>query len=103
MADKYTIIINSKALSDLSECVSFVLRVSKEAAIKLKDDVFSSIESLSIFPEKNPIFEMPKSFPFVMRKQIINDRYIVLYSIEEDKVIVYRILDSRRKFNHLLH
>ena len=99
----YKIVITSKGQSDLSECVSFVLRVSKEAALSLANDLYSSIQSLETFPERNAIFEMPKSFPFTIRKLIVNRRYMALYSVETDKVIVYRILDSRRKFDHLLY
>ena len=101
--DKYQIIISSKAQSDLSECVSFVLNVSKEAAIKLSDDVFNAIESLSNFPESNPIFEMPSAFPLIVRKKVVNRRYLLLYCVEEEsKIVIYRILDSRRKFSSLL-
>ncbi len=99
---QFEITILSKAQTDLADCVEFVLKVSKEAAIKLADDIYSSIQSLDVFPERNPIFEMPKSFPFVVRKQIINKRYVALYTIEEEKVVVYRILDTRRKFDYLL-
>ena len=100
--DTYNIVITSKAQSDLAECVGFVVAVSKEAALKLANDIYSSIESLTNFPERNPVFEMPKPFPFVMRKNIINSRYIALYSIENNDVVVYRILDARRKFDGLL-
>ena len=94
--------MTSKAQSDFAECVGFVLNVSKEAAHKLADNIFSSILSLQTFPERNAIFEMPKSFPFVVRKLIIAKRYIVLYVVEEKQVVVYRVLDSRRKFNYLI-
>lgn len=96
------IIIASKAQSDLSECVGFVLNVSKESAYTLANDIFSSIESLKTFPERNPIFEMPNSFPFTIRKFVINKRYIALYAIEDNAVVMYRILDSRRKFDYLI-
>lgn len=100
--NKFVVIISSKAQSDLSDCIGFVLNVSKDAAHSLMNDIYSSIESLNVFPERNPIFEMPKSFPYQIRKQIINGRYVALYSIEGDKVVVYRIIDTRRKFDYLI-
>ena len=100
--DTYKIIITSKAQSDLSDCVAFVQNVSKEAAINLANDIFASIESLTSFPERNPVFEMPKSFPFIIRKNVVNKRYLILYSIENNSVVIYRILDSRRKLNYLI-
>ena len=102
MMEKYKVIISSKAQTDLANCISFVLNVSKEASIDLANSFYSSFDSLTTFPERNPIFEMPKSFPYQIHKQIINGRYIALYAIQNDKVIIYRILDSRRKFDYLI-
>ena len=98
----YQVTWSSKALSDLAECVNFVLNVSKEAAINLKNEVFSTAIGLEAFPEKNPVFEMPKSFPFVVRKQVISKRYVLLYTIEKDKIVIYRMLDCRKNFTSLL-
>ena len=95
-------IITSKAQSDLSSCIAFVLNVSKEAAFNLANDIYASIQSLTNFPEKNPIFEMPKTFPYTIRKQIVNKRYVLLYAIENSSIVIYRILDSRREFDYLL-
>lgn len=100
--NQYKVIITSKAQSDLAACISFVLKVSKEAAINLANDIYFSLDSLKALPERNPIFSMPKSFPFTIRKQIINGRYVSLYSVENNNVVVYRILDSRREFDYLI-
>ena len=100
--ESFIVIISSRAQSDLSECVGFVLNVSKESALKLANDIYSSIESLSLLPERNPVFEMPKPFPFIIRKLVINKRYVALYSIEANNVVIYRIIDSRRKFDYLI-
>ena len=100
--DEYSVIISNKAHSDIAECVGFVNNVSKEAAVELIKEIYASLSSLDLFPERNPIFNTPKSFPHTIRKQIINNRYIALYSIEKQNVVIYRVLDSRRKFGHLL-
>ena len=98
----YSVSWSTKALSDLAECVQFLLNVSKESAINLRNEVFSAANALESFPEKNPIFDMPKAFPFVLRKQIVSKRYILLYTIEKDKIIIYRMLDCRRQYSSLL-
>lgn len=100
--ETFKVIITSKAQDDLSEHFRFALNVSKEAASKLINEIYISLENLSTFPERNPIFTMPESFPFQVRKHVINFRYIALYTIEKDKVVIYRILDSRRKFSQIL-
>ena len=98
----FKIVITSKAQSDLAECISFVLNVSKDAAHELSNEFFSSIKSLQTFPERNSVFEMPKAFPFEIRRLVVRKRYVILYSINGGEVVVYRILDSRRKFNYII-
>jgi len=98
----HKVVITSKAFADLQSCVSFVMNVSKEAAQKLQDNLFESFKSLKTFPEKHPIFEMVKSFPLVVRKMIVDQRYIVLFSVKENEILVFRVLDVRRKFEGLL-
>ena len=99
---EYSIIVSNKAHSDIAECVGFVNKVSKEAALKLATGIYKSLSTLNLFPERNPIFEAPMSFPFVLRKHIIDNRYIALYTIEDQSIVVYRALDSRRKFEHII-
>ena len=100
--NKYKITLLSKAQDDIAECINFLLKVSIEAAKSLKEDLYDAIESLSKYPEKNPVFEMPSSFRFIVRKQIVNKRYIILYSEVLDGIYVYRVLDGRRNFDGLL-
>ena len=100
--DFYKVVITSKAQSDISACIRFVLNVSKESALKLSNHIYDSLNTLKTFPERNGVFDMPKSFPFVIRKHIINKRYIALYTIENSSVVIYRVLDSRRSFDYLL-
>ena len=98
----YKVTWSNKALADLAECIHFVLNVSIEAAEKLRNEAFSATNALEAFPEKNPIFEMPKAFPFIVRKQIVSKRYALLYTVEKDTIVIYRMLDSRRNFNSIL-
>ena len=100
--DRFNVIIAPRAQSDRTECILFLSRVSVEAAIELTHQMHEQIKSLELYPERNPLFEMPKSFPYLVRKLLVNKRYLALYTIEGHNVVVYRILDSRRKFDYLL-
>ena len=100
--ETYCIDWSARAISDFSDCVTFLKNVSLSAAKELVHDIDLAVLSLSSFPEKNPVFIMPKSFPLVIRKLIVKKRYIVLYSIEEQTIVIYRVLDARRKFDSIL-
>ena len=100
--NSFTVVWSTKALIDLTECVQFLLNVSIKAALELREDAYLHSKKLESFPEKNPVFEMPKSFPFVLRKQVISKRYILLYTIENKNVVIYRMLDCRRQYNSIL-
>ena len=93
--DNYKINLLSKAQEDLSEIIQLVLNVSKDVAIKLKKELYDSLEALTNYPERNPVFETAHSFPYVVRKQIVSNRYIILYSVVLDQIYVYRIINSR--------
>lgn len=99
----FEVVLSSKAHTDLTECVAFVLRVSKETAQDLANQIFGALGSLAEFPERYPVFNMPKAVSFIVRKQTIGKRYIALFGVEGNKVIVFRILDTRRKCDCLLY
>ena len=101
--NSYSITWTSQGLGDLMSCVEFVMQVSYKAAIELREEIDSSVSGLSTFPERNPVFKMPKSFPYVLRKMIVKKRYIVLYSVENDEIVIYRVLDARKKFSYIIY
>ena len=91
--EKYHLIITSLAQSDIAECVRFVLRVSKDAAITLANDIYRAINSLETFPERNSVFEMPKAFPFIVRKHKDKWYYVTPEWFIQDKDEWERKLD----------
>ncbi len=101
--NKYNVLISFKAQNDLVECVNFVMRVFNTSAHNLIDDFNNALNSLNTYPERNSTFNMPTHTPFLIRKHIMNNRYVILYSIEDFNVIVYRVIDSRRNFDFLLY
>lgn len=98
---KYEIEISAKAQEDILNCIGFLKNVSLDAANNLLSELFAFIESLENFPERNSLFEMPEGTNRQIRKGIVNKRYIVFYEIEE-RVIVHRVLDSRKGLEQLI-
>lgn len=96
------IIITSRAQTDISTCITFALNISKDASIKVAKEIFKSIESLKQFPERFPAFNMPNYASYAYRKMVINKRYIAIYSLEEDIIVIHRVLDGRRGYSSLV-
>ena len=95
------IIITSRAQTDISTCITFVLNISKDAS-KVAKEIFKSIESLKQFPERFPAVNMPNYASYAYRKMVINKRYIAIYLLEEDTIVIHRVLDGRRGYSSLV-
>ena len=100
--DKYKIIWRPEAQLDLIAHITFLSNVSMDAALELRKVFFEEVNALSFFPERNPSFEMPNGFPFIARKKVVNNRYLILYVIDKGDVKIYRILDTRKQFEYLM-
>lgn len=90
---KYKVLISSRAEADLMEHIAFLANKKMESAEKLYEELLSLIESLCEFPQR-----YPKYFAFYSYneyRKAVYSNYLVLYHIEDDSVIVARILDGR--------
>ena len=45
---------------------------------------------------------MPNYASYAYRKMVINKRYIAIYSLEEDTIVIHRVLDGRRGYSSLV-
>ena len=97
---KYNVVVLGKALADINACVAFLARVSKEASLKLQDQIYDAIDSLEELPERHEILEVFKGSTS-FRQFLVNERYIVVYLIEAEKVVVHAVVDKRKGFQHI--
>ena len=98
----YRVEWSATSVSDLSEHVAFLKKVSQEAATKITATIISMAESLAEFPERCPEFSMPHNFPVPIRKCVVESRYNLLFGVHERSIMIYRVLDARRNFDGLL-
>lgn len=102
MESKYRVIISDRALSMLTDHISFLSKVSVDSANKLKQIIINEIKELKSFPEKYPwiTYELlPKN---KYHKKVINKRYIVIYQIKENTIYVDYIIDGRQDYSWLI-
>jgi hypothetical protein len=45
---------------------------------------------------------MTDNFPYKARRAVVSKRYLIIYVVDGDIVKVYRILDVRKHFEHLI-
>ncbi len=89
--------ITQKAFSSISEHVLFVRSASLEAAKELYEETMTSLRSLSSFPERHPEIQGLRIAGVRIRKTSIHDgRYIALYKVDGDTVVIYDVVDSRK-------
>ena len=94
---KYKINITQRAFSDISECVLFVKKVSSKATKELYLEIITAINSLSSFPNKySEIKDLTIRNVMVRKMPIHNGRYIILYKVETETVVIYDVIDARK-------
>jgi len=103
MSKKYKITISDAAFTMLDSHADFLARVSKNAALRLMDDILDSIESLSENPERYPAFESLFVPDNRYRKLLSAKRYLVIYEIFGSDVFVDFIVDCRKDYQWLIY
>ena len=94
---QFKILIAQKAFSSISEHVLFVRNVSLEAAKELYEETMTSLRSLSSFPERYPeIQDLRIAGARVRKMSIHNGRYVALYKVDGDTVVIYDVIDTRK-------
>lgn len=66
-------------------------------AIKIRNKIKSEIKKLSTFPESNPIYLINSRL--ILRKRIVNNRYIIIFKIAKNKIFIHLIYDGRRNIS----
>ena len=94
---QFKISITQKAFSSIGEHVLFVRNVSLEAAKELYEETMTSLRSLSSFPERCPEIQDLRIAGARIRKMAIHDgRYVALYKVDGDTVVIYDVVDTKK-------
>lgn len=92
---QYEVKITNKALADMEAIYDYIADhfQAPDTAMKQYGRIAEGIQSLEVFPERCRRFESKPERDMGLR-QLLVDNYSVIYVIEEDAVIVLRILYS---------
>ena len=92
----YEVIINRHAYITLKRNIKFLRKFSISYSQKIEAMIDNSIINLKYFPDIHPIFK--KTNKNIYRKIIIEKRYLIVYTVKHQKVLVYYILDGRQSY-----
>ncbi len=92
---QYKVQITDKALADMEEIYNYIAiqLQAPENAIGQYNRIAKAIEELNIFPKKARLMESEKERAIGLR-QLVVDNYSVFYVVENERVIVMRVLYS---------
>ncbi len=92
---QYTVQITDKALADMEEIYIYIAEqlLAPENAIGQYNRIAETIQNLNVFPERVRIMESEPEHTMGLR-QLPIDNFSVFYVIEDNKVVVTRVLYS---------
>ena len=99
---KYKVIISDRAKESLGLHLRFLAQASKPAAVKLKHRFLEEIRSLEEMPQRYPFFNEEYISVNKYHKLYVENWYLVLYQIKDDRVYVDWIVDCRQDYPWLL-
>ncbi len=92
---QYTVQITDKALADMEEIYTYIAEqlLAPENAIGQYNRIAEAIQNLNVFPERVRIMESEPEHAMGLR-QLPIDNFSVFYVIEDNRVVVTRVLYS---------
>lgn len=97
----YTIRYLWTAVRDLSEIVEYIGKDSTSAAVSVVDKFDKNISNLGMHPLLGFIPKDPRLERLGYRVLVV-DKYLIFYKINENSILIYRILHGARRYSPLL-
>lgn len=94
----YKVVVTETAHHKLIEHAAFLANVNKRAASRLIDDFEQAAESLEELPQRGNWLDLEGMAKNRFKKLIFAKRYIIIYSIIEETVIINYVADTREVY-----
>ncbi len=99
---QYKTVFSRYAEIDLIEILDYYQEMNPTYTKKILDRVEKRIEDLKQFPERGRVVPELERQNIMNYRELIEENYRIIYSIESNSVIIHSILDSRRNLEELL-
>jgi toxin ParE1/3/4 len=102
MNDKYNVIFSRYAENDLLEIIDYYYNNNTKYANNIFSNIEVKIKGLNVYPERGRIVPELEKQSIVDYRELIEDNYRIIYSIQNKEVTVHSIIDARRNFEEVL-
>ena len=96
------VVISDEATQMLISHARFLAQVNEHAAMRLIETFQVKTKSLEQFPERNPWLVDPLIPSGKYRRLLLEKRYLLVYLIKENTVLVDAVVDTRQDYGWLL-
>ncbi len=93
------IVLSEMAYYDIDSIFSYVSEDNKQAAEKLRRQIYESLKKLQDFPEMGPVIS-EEDVPGAQRgyRRIVVNPYSIFYKVLEDRIVIARLLHGRQNW-----
>lgn len=98
----YQVTVSKRAAQQLVSHAAFVAQLEEGLARRLVEDFRAAAASLERFPYRNPVLRWPVFPSEKYRKMLFAKRYLLLYQIKGEQVLIEYVLDGRQDYQWLL-
>jgi len=102
MSDKYRVIFSRYAENDLLEIIDYFYNINIQYAQNIFSNIETKIKGLNSYPERGRIVPELERQSIVDYRELIEENYRIIYSIQNKEVTVHSIIDARRNFEEVL-
>ncbi len=99
---KFQVIVSKRAAQQLVEHAAFTAQLDERLAHQLITDFRSAAASLQLFPYRNPVLRSEVFPAEKYRKMIFAKRYLIIYQIKGERVLVEYVIDGRQDYQWLI-
>jgi len=99
---RYNVTISERAAEMLLQHIRFLAQVSRHSADRLRTAVTEAAKSLETFPLRGYWLTDPLLPSHKYRKLLVENRYMLIYQIREDRVFIDYIVDCRQDYQWLI-
>ena len=97
----YNIVLSSEAKSDLKNIFEYIKDVNSEYyARRVIERIARKIATYEVFPERNDVIYTDTAGNHV--RHTTEGRYRIIYVVEQDDVLIARIISSKRDLSNIL-